>query len=57
MSSDLVELVPGSSVKLHRATLEKIRVTSLNSTTLARNLARELFTDEELATHSLYGAR
>ncbi len=57
MSSDLVELVPGSSVNIDRATLEKIKISSLNSTTLARNLARELFTDEELATHSLYGAR
>jgi len=53
----LVELVPGSHLKMKKSELERLKTISKQPTNFARNLFRHFFTFEELSTHSLFGVK
>lgn len=50
-----VELKPGSGVFLEKSALSAAHVEGKRSNVLARCLFRRLFTDEEMASHTLFG--
>jgi hypothetical protein len=52
-----IELLPNSDVWIRRSNLKHILFTSKTAPIMARNLFKELFTIEELATHSLNGRK
>ena len=54
---DKVELIPGSGLHIEKIKLEKMTFAARNECVLVRHLFRYFFTDEEIATHSLFGVK
>ncbi len=56
-TSNKVELVPGSGLMIEKDKLEKMSFAARNTCVLVRNLFRYFFSEEEIATHSLFGVK